>query len=339
MKIKITMRSYDDFYNIVSLICSLYQKGQFEEARGLLDPAFELAKNTDQSSEDFRRLITKLYGVAGDIYGELGEFNLSLKFYENFQCLKMQLKTNLFKDSKPSESIKLYQFRRFSDYSLANLINRELTLSRPIIMNDVVDSLINVWLDSPSFGATARHKGHLKPFRESFRDYRIASLCEDNISKNQFAIQNTLMWSHYADEHKGFCIAYIFHSDDFRHDDFSNQTASRLFRMTYNDSNTNPIDFNKLDKPLSTTQAFLTKSIDWSYENEVRLLQYCPKNGETRVQYSLSPKTQIPAIYFGYRCPDADIQVIKKLLENTDVKFYKMDIDYSNVYKLKYREI
>ena len=60
---------------------------------------------------------------------------------------------------------------------------------------------------------------------------------------------------------------------------------------------------------------------------------------ETRVQYSLSPKTQIPAIYFGYRCPDADIQVIKKLLENTDVKFYKMDIDYSNVYKLKYREI
>ena len=147
------------------------------------------------------------------------------------------------------------------------------------------------------------------------------------------------MWSHYADEHKGFCIAYIFHSDDFRHDDFSNQTASRLFRMTYNDSNSNPIDFNKLDKPLTTTQAFLTKSIDWSYENEVRLLQYCPKNGETRVQYSLSPKTQIPAIYFGYRCPDADIQIIKKLLGNTEVKFYKMDIDFSNVYKLKYREI
>ena len=109
--------------------------------------------------------------------------------------------------------------------------------------------------------------------------------------------------------------------------------------MTYNDSNRNPIDFNKLDKPLSTTQAFLTKYKDWAYENEVRLIQYKPKNGALREQYKLSDKTKIVAIYFGYRCPDADIQVTKKLFANTDVKFYKMDIDFSNRYKLKPIEV
>lgn len=327
----------------ISFITSLYYNKQFSEAKELLPAAFKKAKETDQKTEDFRRELTKLYGVAGDICGELGENDESLRFYENFQCLKMQLQLNLFKNTSPSETLRLYQFRRFTNYTLANLLNRELTLSRPTEMNDIVDSLIYAWLASPSFGATAKNKGHLAPYKESFRDYRIASLCEDNPEKDQYAIQNTLMWSHYADEHKGFCVEYLFHKDDFRRDDFSEISASRLFRINYYDPNTDggQIDFNNLlsKTNFNTKDAFITKYKDWGYENEVRLLQYKPKNGALREQYKLSDKTKIVAIYFGYRCPDADIQVVKKLFANTDVKFYKMDIDFSNVYKLKHFEI
>ena len=325
-------------------IKGLYVNGEFNEAKELLDVAFAIAKQSDQHSEDFRRELTQLYGLAGDILGERGDLKQSLRYYENFQCLKMQLRTNLFSGSTPSETFTLYQFRRFTNYTLANLLNKEITLSSPSQMNDPVDSLVFTYLESPRFGATARHKGHLAPYKESFRDYRIASFCEDNPDKKQYAIQNILMWSHYADEHRGFCVKYVFHRDDFRQDNFSELVASRLFRIEYYDPENPKKERANLEDLLSkdtltAADAFLTKYKDWSYENEVRLLQYNPKDGELREQYKLSDKSKIVAIYFGCRCPDTDIQVIKRLFENTDVKFYKMEIDYSDVYHLKYKEI
>lgn len=331
-----------DIYAAIALINDLYNKGNFNTARSVINIAFNIAKISDQSSELFRKALTKLYGLAGDTYGELGDYRSALQFYKNFQCLKMQLKTNLFRDTTPSETIKLYQFRKFSNYSLANLLNKEVTLSSPKVMNDIFDSLIFQWLNSPSYGVNSVHKKHLEPYKDSFNDYRIACFCEDNPVKEEFAIQNNLMWSHYADEHQGFCIEFLFNSDEFRRDEFNKITSSRLFRINYyNPLTDEPIDFESshIEETLTSAKAFLTKHKDWGYENEVRLLQYSPQNAVAHVQYQLSEKSLIKAIYFGYRCPDANIQVIMKLLKDKGIKFYKMGIDYSNIYKLRYTEI
>lgn len=134
---------------VVAVLNDLYMKGDFESALCLLKLAFDLARKSDQSSEEFRRALTKLYGLAGDISAEYGDTKSALEYYKSFQCLKMQLKNNLFRDTTPSETIKLYQFRKFSNYSLANLLNKEVTLSSPKIMNDVFDPLIFLWLNSP----------------------------------------------------------------------------------------------------------------------------------------------------------------------------------------------
>lgn len=330
----------DDIYAAVAVINDLYNKGDFNAARPVINLAFDLAKKAEQSSEKFRKTLTKLYGLAGDTYAELGDYDCALKFYKNFQCLKMQLKSNLFRDTQPLETIKLYQFRKFSNYALSNLLNRELTLSRPSVMNDVFDSLVFLWLNSPSYGTSAIHKKHLDPYKDSFNDYRIACFCEDNPKKNQYAIQNNLMWSHYADEHQGFCVEFLFNSDDFRKDEFNELTASRLFRVKYwNPNKDAPIGFENKTKGMTASIAFLTKHHDWNYENEVRLLEFAPQNGSIRKQYQLGEKTIIKAIYFGYRCPGANIQIIMELLKDKGIKFYKMEIDYSNIYKLRAIEI
>lgn len=326
----------------IPLINWHYKNGDFENACRLCELAFKLAKREDQSSEDFRRNLTILYGLAGDACAENGDFINSLEFYKSFQCLKMQQKTNLFKDTQSSETIKLYQFRRFSIYAIANLLNNEITLSSPKTMNDVFDSLIYQWLGSPIYGASARHKKHLKPYKQSFDDYRIACFCEDCTEKNQYAIQNNLMWSHYADEHQGFCVEYVFHSEDFKRDEFAEMTASRLFKMNYWDPAIDgPIDFTRLqsDNTLTSATAFLTKHKNWSYENEVRLLQYKPQDGALRVQYKLCDRTKVSAIYFGYRCPEESIQIIKELLSESCIRFYKLEVDYSDVFKFKLVEI
>ena len=333
---KIVKYTYEDLCDIIERINRLYYNGEFNKAKELLPVALKIAKQADHSSEDFRRELKKLYGLAGDVLGELGDFDLALQYYESFQFLRMQLKTNFL----PSETIKLYQFRKFTNYTLANLLNKEITLSRPNQMNDIVDSLVFAWLESPRFGATAKYKGHLAPYKESFRDYRIASFCGDNPKKKQYALQNTLMWSHYADEHRGFCVEYAFHRDEYRKDNFQELTASRLFKIKYRNLD-KAINFTeqKPTAPFTTEKAFITKSQDWSYENEYRLLQYKPKQGELREQYKLSENTKVVAIYFGHRCLESDIQIVKGLLENTDIKFYKMEIDYADVYHLKHIEI
>lgn len=326
----------------IPLINLYYKNGDFKKAYLLCELAIRFAKREDQSTEEFRRNLTVLYGLAGDACAENGDLIKSLKFYKSFQCLKMQLKTNLFKDTQSSETIKLYQFRRFSNYTLTNLLNHKITLSSPKTMNDVFDSLIYQWLGSPIYGVSARHKKHLKPYKQSFDDYRIACFCEDCKEKGQYAIQNNLMWSHYADEHQGFCIEYVFHRDDFRRDKLDEMTASRLFKMNYWDPDTDdPIDFSRLqsDNTLNPATAFLTKHKNWSYENEVRLLQYKPQEGALRVQYKLCDRSKVSAIYFGYRCPEENIQIIKKLLSETCIRFYKMEVDYSNIFKFKLVEV
>ncbi len=109
----------------------------------------------------------------------------------------------------------------------------------------------------------------------------------------------------------------------------------------WNPETDKPINFQDInnDGTLTSAMAFLTKHKDWSYENEVRLLQYQPKDAAEHVQYQLSKKTLISAIYFGYHCPEANIQVIKELLSGNNIKFYKMSIDFSNIYKFKCHEI
>ena len=321
----------------IAVIKKLYNEGDFDAAYATIKFAFDLAHKKPHNNN--KNELKELYLTSANVFGEMGKHNQALKLYEGYHCLSMQLNSNLFKDREPLQTITLFQFRRFTDYALANLMNSEITLSRPSVMNDIVDSLVFSWLGSPSFGEKSLHRGHLKPYKQSFQDYRIASFCEDNPSDDRYAVKNTLMWAHYAAEHTGFCIEYRFDIDEFGKNDFSNNTASRLFRMKYRDPATNPVDFSAADNTLFTDVAFLTKSIDWAYENEVRLIQYAPKNGTLRNQYTLSPKSKVVAIYFGYRCPDANIQIIKKLLSDREIRFYKMDIDYSNVHRLKYDEI
>lgn len=328
-----------NFEDAVKTISYLYINGEFQAACPVIDLAFKFAKIANQSSEEFRKDLTRLYELSGEIYGELGDYEKSLRFYTNFQCLKMQLKTNLFKGREPQDTITLYQFRKFSDYALSNLMKSEITLSRPSEMNDIFDTLVFTWLNSPSFGNSSQFKGHLEPFKQSFQDYRIASFCEDNPDNERFAVQNSLMWAHYAAEHRGFCVEYSFDKAEFRQDHFNEISASRMFRIKYTDPKESPINFETFDSSLFMDVGFFTKSIDWQYENEVRIIQYKSKQGALREQYSLTPKSRIVAIYFGYRCPESNIQIIKKLLHGRDIKFYKMDIDYSNVHRLKPTEI
>lgn len=149
-------------------------------------------------------------------------------------------------------------------------------------------------------------------------------------------IGNTLMWSHYAADHKGFCIKYSF-SEQFTSTTEERRTI-RFKDIIYHD-NEKPLNI-KTDS-INTDVGLCTKQSAWSYENEVRMIAYDPEATDFYITIPLDKASKIDAIYFGYRCPDAHIRTIRKIVAQhyPKAKFYQMKSDFTNVYYLKAEEI
>ena len=114
------------------------------------------------------------------------------------------------------------------------------------------------------------------------RNLKFKISCFSNFHNIEELMQNTTMWSHYADNHKGFCIKY---SLDFNKLASKDIISCGLFPVKYTRSvpkispnellklslKNNELHLNK--KILKTTlKTLTTKSIFWSYEKEWRLI-------------------------------------------------------------------
>src|SRR5690606_28042600 len=82
---------------------------------------------------------------------------------------------------------------------------------------------------------------------------------------------NTLMWSHYSKAHKGFCIGFN------KNDEFFNKRG----KTNVLDQGYQPVEYskNRIRVPTEkgkvvSLKVLLTKSIDWKYEEEERLIAF-----------------------------------------------------------------
>ena len=151
--------------------------------------------------------------------------------------------------------------------------------------------------------------------------FYVGCLCPDN--------KNRLMWSHYADCHKGFCIEY----------DFS-QAPDDLLPLPVIYTNMRPqIPWRAAfqvngETRAEATQAFmmalLTKDAVWDYEREWRLL----------VASTMSQKQKMPpitCIYLGAQCTPENETVIIEIAERKSIPVKKMLADRGK-YELHCRE-
>ena len=118
-----------------------------------------------------------------------------------------------------------------------------------------------------------------------------------------------LMWAHYAQQHQGICIAV--------------ETAqSMIYQQVIYQKERPRLSFS--EDPKTFQRLLYTKSIDWAYEKEWRILL---QKEDTVARFEegkyLVPikKSGIKAIYFGLRTPVAQKEKLKKLLPPS-VKFY-----------------
>jgi Protein of unknown function (DUF2971) len=140
--------------------------------------------------------------------------------------------------------------------------------------------------------------------------------------------RDLLMWGHYGDRHRGFCIRFEFGKDA--------QICEMLF----------PVRYEARPGPAAATQdagtsppSVLTKSDKWSYEQEWRILGRVPE-GETdtaELFASYNPDA-LSGIIFGVRTPELHKTLIRTLLKERKVTFLQAE-KRSNDFALQMKEI
>ena len=237
-------------------------------------------------------------------------------------------------DIEEEDYVYLYSFRRFNEYSLADLINNEITVSPSKNMNDPFDSIINLWGTKELLKKTCKEHKHIKNLSKSFDYFRIRSFCNGNTTR---ALKNILMWSHYADNHRGYCIKYKLSKHFIKQDENDSFEHMFLKPIIYRKDK---VDISEMTT-INTDLAFATKHRSWKYENEVRLIVYNPNKEDAFYGIPLDKDSCIEAIYFGCRCEQKTINTIKNLFSKSDTppKFYQMKLDRTDVYHLKWKEV
>lgn len=233
---------------------------------------------------------------------------------------------------------KLYKYQSFKKNPINNIRERTIWFSKPCGLNDPFDMSISIRFgrkksDFQELADFIEKDTGLKPdakhltnglinqkFISSCRNIYDCEMKRRNEMFQQWGVasfseipDNILLWSHYADGHKGFCIEF-----DTSYFPFIN--LKKVHKVIYRDSypyvhpkyvlETNEFPFTSL----------ITKSKKWKYEQEWRILS---TDGDTSIVYEINALT---SICFGCLMPADQISKICQLLKNSNITFYKMKI-------------
>ena len=297
-----------------------------ENSEYIIEP-FGNEKNRQVQIINIELFLGHIYTLAGEIYSILELDNETLEYYKRALYYKTLLKT----DIEEEDYLYLYSFRRFNDHSKDDLINNKITVSPSTNMNDPFDSVINLWGSEEQLKETCKERKHIKNLSKSFDYFRIRSFCNGDTEK---ALEELLMWSHYADNHRGYCIKYKLSKHFIKQDENDSFEHMFLKPIIYRKDK---VDISEMTT-INTDLAFATKHRSWKYENEVRLIVYNPNKEDAFYGIPLDIDSCIEAIYFGCKCEPKTINTIKNLFSESDTppKFYQMKSDSKDVYHLKW---
>ena len=188
---------------------------------------------------------------------------------------------------------RFYKFREINKNTIHLLVKKQVYFCNIFSLNDPLECpflQINKQLKDEVF------IDHLEP-----KIFSLVAKEQDDKNTISSVVNNNLMFSHYADSHKGICIEYnLSFEKNFE------QRKMFLTKAHYQD---------KLNY-LNLRTLFSIKDKKWSYENEYRFVAF----GEQSL-YDLEGK--ITKILFGLKTNQEDITLIKKILSNQNIEFYQ----------------
>lgn len=204
----------------------------------------------------------------------------------------------------------LYKYQRLTAHSLASLLNESVWLSSPTAFNDPFDCAITLSREklneSVDHAITEISRRQGIPKEKIENHDKIINLDEAAYERLRSTLRNRmreigvlclsatpyeiLMWSHYAENHKGFCVEY----------DFSEGTHLRKLAQPVRYSEVIP-SLSLANLPSEAKDNFLevcifTKAKQWQYEQEWRVIM---DEGDR----SFQAPSKVTSVIFGARMP------------------------------------
>ncbi|AXE21170.1 hypothetical protein DR864_27250 [Runella rosea] len=222
----------------------------------------------------------------------------------------------------------IYKYFRVNQYLYDTLISNQLFFSSINQFNDPYDCHMTVLEDIPIedfkvfldayFSEESREKylaafkenpkEFVQPFINMFRDWiNNFGICCFTKEKN-----NLLLWSHYADSHKGVCLGFDY--------DLMIKKFNQYEEVEYSDT---PFYFDLKHPQESVSKTLLRKSRHWEYEREIRFVMERSKNADFFLE-------ALVEVNFGTRCNKRDrlnIQYLISRMGYPKCDFYNANID------------
>lgn len=188
--------------------------------------------------------------------------------------------------------MKLYRYRAANANTFVEIVEQMAWYSRYNELNDPFEGL---YINHSSDGA----------LDEWIRLFRVCCYSRRN--------DVLLLWAHYAENHRGICLEYAVSEDDFRNQFFPikySKVPPTLNKIARRPDGTLSINIER------EAEIFLTKSEDWAYEDEFRLIRF------SKYPDGKGEKSQIPgrlsAVYFGIRTDPSVVAMVNQLLSSWD---------------------
>jgi hypothetical protein len=211
----------------------------------------------------------------------------------------------------------IYKYFSINVNTLKVLINNELYFSKPSDFNDPYDCQFNLELVPNSVAERSVYDNmnlnndEIELFNSNFKKGIPEGLgnsfnkkLRDMILVTCFSedVDNFLMWSHYADSHKGICLKFDWkiHEDYFQGDKVIYKSKLPTIKYSSDEKFRNEI-----------SRIVSTKLKCWSYEKEVRSVIE-GKSGKRNP--SFNPKALVGVI-FGDKTSNENVALIKRIID------------------------
>jgi hypothetical protein len=237
---------------------------------------------------------------------------------------------------------RLYKYQRVDANSLSNLRARKLWFAAPHRFNDPFDCALQVIapeLDEKDLDRAVKYLRGRARLKQEFE----AQMIRDGRATPEFAAilrqaiegayaerrqvqleqrgtvclsarnDHILMWSHYADGHRGLCLEFSTSEEPF--------AKARPVEYSSVVPSINAMDLLERDDGVDLFKALiLTKHSCWSYEEEYRLL-----HAEADKVYGYHHRL-LTAVYFGAKMPQEHRSILATLLHGSGTRLFEMHI-------------
>jgi hypothetical protein len=236
--------------------------------------------------------------------------------------------------------MKLYKYYALNGLNLTAVINRQFWASKPGSFNDPYDTPVR-WIKKqggivmqavPQSDGTASLKpiaGRRRLDPQPFEPEEIEKVRNMGIICFTTEYDNLLMWSHYADQHRGFVLEFEIPDDAIEFGMFP-----RLIKVDYEPKEIIAVEGNRY------VDAARYKEKSWEYEQEVRFVV----DEGNKLYNWIGLKNDwfdIPrGILFGARSDEPSINALTKILRfiNPNVERRKAELS-ENAFKLNFLHI